>query len=127
MSEENELKDLVGVTMRSVEKIGDDQLVFTAEDGKQWRLYHAQDCCEDVHIEDVAGDLDDLVGSPILRAVEASNQIPEGRFGDTQTWTFYLFSTVKGHVTVRWLGESNGYYSESVDFEAIKAKPEPAE
>lgn len=121
-----ELKDLIGQTMASVENLGDSELLFTTTDGKKFKLHHSQDCCESVSIESVVGDLSDLVGEPMLLAEESiSTENPQDakpetlEYQDSFTWTFYKFATRKGYVDVRWYGESNGYYSESVDFDAV--------
>jgi hypothetical protein len=116
-----ELKNLLGKTMTSVENVNDEELVFTMADGKRYKLHHAQDCCERVTIESIVGDLADLVGEPLLVAEEStSGEHPDGytakEYEESFTWTFYKFATRKGYVDVRWLGESNGYYSERVNF-----------
>jgi hypothetical protein len=95
------------------------ELIFIGVDEK-FTFYHDQDCCEGVSINEIHGDLEDLVGEPLLLAEEATSSenpqdlaaVPE--YQDSFTWTFYKFATRKGYVTVRWYGESNGYYSESV-------------
>lgn len=115
-------EDLNGLTLTNIEK-SFDELIFTLDNGERYKLYHSQDCCESVYIEDVIGDLNDLVDSPLLMAEEVSNE-PEPKFKgdyvpDSYTWTFYKMATVKGYVTIRWFGESNGYYSESVDFAKV--------
>lgn len=89
------------------------ELVFVFTDGTALVFYHKQDCCECVHIEDIEGDLNDLIGTPLLKAEVVSNTDP-GAY-ESATWTFYKFATAKGYVTVRWYGTSNGYYSEEVD------------
>lgn len=111
---------LVGKIVSKIDQ-SSDELVFTLDNGEKYKFYHSQDCCESVTIDDIAGDLDDLVGSPITKSEEStSGENPEGVTKESQdssyTWTFYHFATVKGYVTVRWYGESNGYYSEKVDF-----------
>lgn len=99
-----------------------DTLVFEQEDGEAYEFYHEQDCCEHVRIEDICGDLEDLQGSPILLAEEVNSYDKEPPSDDCEsyTWTYYKFATIKGYVDVRWLGESNGYYSEAVYFRKIK-------
>lgn len=116
-----EIGDMVGVTMADVRgDEGDEELLFVADDGRRWRFYHSQGCCEHVQLEEVVGDLDDLIGAPLLQAEEVSSDgAPEPLEGGSYTWTFYTFRTIKGSVTVRWLGTSNGYYSEGVDFEEV--------
>jgi hypothetical protein len=98
---------------------GSDSVVFECEDGTEYTMYHDQDCCESVSISDVEGDALDLVGSPVVVAesVDSSDfPAPSGEYVESYTWTFYRIATSKGFVVIRWLGESNGYYSESVDF-----------
>ncbi|TXH46469.1 MAG: hypothetical protein E6Q97_29570 [Desulfurellales bacterium] len=85
-----DLNQMIGKTYTSVKgRPGDDELVFTATDGTVFTFYHHQSCCESVSINEIVGDLDDLVGTSLL--------------------------TATGTVTVRWFGRSNGYYSERVD------------
>ena len=116
-----DIKELLGLTMASVDQNDYEEIVFTATTGEKFKMYHSQDCCEEVLIEDICGDLSDLVGSPILMAEESySEEAPEGVVQEykpeSQTWTFYKLATAKGYVTIRWFGSSNGYYSESVEF-----------
>ena len=69
MWELNVLDEFIGKTLVSVEK-SFDSIVFKFSDGSSYMMYHSQDCCESVTVDDIDGDLDDLVGSPILNAEE---------------------------------------------------------
>lgn len=115
------IKELVGKTITKVEggTKGDGEIILFLDNGDECRFYHSQECCETVRIEDVEGDWRDLIGNQLIVAEVCSNaDSPDCRecgYGGSYTWTFYRFATIKGWVIVRWLGESNGYYSESVD------------
>ena len=101
---------------------GSEATVFTCSDGSSYRMNHIQECCEDVRLEEVVGDPKALVGQKVLAAFESTNRDEDPRpspWSESWTWTFYTIRTMKHTVVFRWLGESNGYYSESVDFRQV--------
>lgn len=122
MSKFVDISTLLGRTLRSVTRHGDESMTFEDATGRRWKMHHRQNCCETVYVEDVCGDLSDLEGSPIRLAEEVVD-ISCGGMGmnnaSSFTWTFYKLATAKGYVTIRWYGTSNGHYSEMVDFEAL--------
>lgn len=94
---------------------GSEHVEFITRSSKKFQMFHKQDCCESVRLESIEGDISDLLNQPILLAecVSSQKDVPYG----SETWTFYKLQTVKGSLTLRWFGESNGYYSEDVNFE----------
>lgn len=121
------MDQMLGKTIKKIDKgdleSKDDSVVFLTEN-EMFVFTHFTDCCESVYLDDICGDLSDLLDSPLIEAEEVSScegqPSPESKFTDdyddeSETWTFYKFATAKGCVTLRWYGTSNGYYSESVD------------
>lgn len=117
--------------------------LLVAVEKVEFHMLHYVDCCEHVRVIDICGDVDDLLDAKVVSAEEATSEdiIPficdvdhsmvtianpqwyrdAGYINDSDshTWTFYRVATTKGSVVIRWLGESSGYYSESVSIERI--------
>lgn len=129
MTTPSTIADMVGLTMKRIAgaTVGSEEIRFRTSCGREFVFWYEHDCCASCNVEDIAGDIDDLVGSPLVMAEEVASldgfDEKTGKSGDYEeesfTWTFYKFATVKGYVTVRWYGSSNGYYSESVSFREV--------
>ena len=111
---EVDISVLLGKTIKQIEVAQNlnrtnDYIEFCCTDNTVYKMYHDQDC-----YEDISGELEHLLLSPILMA-EAVVTTGENGWGSfTATW--YKLATVLGYVTIRWLGAYNGYYSEEVSF-----------
>ena len=119
------IENLIGLTITKIEGgTATDALRFFSKDGDVYVMHHHQDCCENVRIEDINGELADLTYTPIFEASARTSSDPkfdppldpsDAKYG-SYTWTFYRISTIRGTVVIRWYGASNGYYGEEVDF-----------
>jgi len=122
----NNIEDLIGKIFVEINK-SNDVIVFHTSTGESWIMYHEQLCCESVSIEDICGDIEDLLNTPIVQAFEKTRDETDETFaGITKerqssfTWTFYTLATIKGTVTIRWYGASTGYYSEGVTIKRVR-------
>jgi hypothetical protein len=101
----------------------DHEIRIEIEGGRVFRFYHNQDCCESVRIaapKDSDGSLLSLIGKEI-REVTQEEDRDDGTDTDYDSWTktTITFRTDSETVISRWIGESNGYYSEDVDLEEV--------
>ena len=110
------LEGKVAISIEGLDEFSYEVYINTAC-GKRYKFYHEQDCCENVCLVDFEGDPKDFENALIVEASESSKYAEEDEISeDSGTWTFYNIQTTKGSLWMRWLGESSGYYSESVDF-----------
>jgi hypothetical protein len=107
---------LIGKTLRNVEVL-EERIVFTQENGTTYASYHMQACCESLHIEKIIGDVNSVLGSPIMEAEETEDR-GSGRSPEPYTWTKtkQRIRTATGEVTFVWSGLSNGCYRETPHF-----------
>lgn len=94
-----------------------DKIYFLTDDLKFFFMFHEQQCCESVWIEEL-DNIENIKGQKILYAEEIQQRDEK----KDQTWTFYKIDTLHSSHTLRWCGQSNGYYSESVDLFMVDFK-----
>lgn len=111
---------LIGKTLVAVDgyRDGSEEVVFTTSEGEKYVMWHDSDCCETVNLVDADGDVADIIGRPVkVASCEEFSPKDQSFYGyDSQTWTFYHLAAGYGTISMRWVGSSNGYYSESVSF-----------
>jgi hypothetical protein len=121
------IDELVYKTIIKIEgSVGSEELIFVTSDNTTYMMFSEENGCGNdvsVSVDDICGDMNDLIGSPILHAEEVINDNvggPKDQDNDySYIWTFYKLSTIKGYVTIRWYSSSNGCYSERVEFVKI--------
>jgi hypothetical protein len=119
------LANLAGKTIVSIEGLTQDssEVTIFTKSGGIFKFFHYQDCCENVYLSDFENDISSHEGALILSAEELSNEEiellepPPDNDSESYTWTFYTINTDRGSLWLRWIGESNGYYSEEMHTE----------
>lgn len=96
-----------------------DAIYFELDNDTLVIFKHNRECCEEVNIKDIVGNLHDLIGEPLLEAEVVVNE-NEGTCSERQQSTFFKFTTSKANVNITWFGTDNGYYSTTVSMRQVE-------
>ena len=111
-----DIDDLVGKVIKGWAY--SDEYFQILTDDYVYIFYHEYSCCESVWLTQVDGINDKIIGSRIVIAEVVTDE-KDTEYGHI-TWSFYKIGTNKGMIDFRFQGESNGYYSETVDLIKIE-------
>ena len=95
------------------------EITLECDDDSSFYFYHLQDCCEHVEVWDIKGDFceSEIVEVEERKSQEWPEDVPLKDSLDCFTWTTHKIKFSSGReVAIRWLAESNGWYSERVYF-----------
>lgn len=115
-----DLSAIVGATVLSVEA-DEDWASLKFADGRVLRFRLEGDCCSSSYFTAPKEQFGELVGARI-HEIEERQQFPDDKNdiekypqeGGDISWHFLVFTTDKGHVTIDWRNDSNGYYDGSI-------------
>ena len=121
----NTYTEFSGKTIQEIRgcKKHSDEVTIKFTDGSCLKFYHRQDCCETVLLEDFDITPEWLIDSKIISVEErisrSGEEISHYEWTYSYTWSFYVIKTSSSTMVLRWYGESNGWYSETVDIDYL--------
>lgn len=119
-----EIEELVGQKLIYIDiDPEENRIMLTTESGRKILIHHNQDCCEIVRIEDTAGNWAELIGKVIVEATHESHEADSESGYESCTRTALTFKADDATVISRWIGTSNGYYSEEVHLADVTNNP----
>ncbi len=112
---QSDIKKLEGEVITHIDIDPENDIItITTKSKRSFSLHHNQCCCEYVRIVGYDGEIRSIYGKPVVVAEHSEEAV-----SDCQTNITITLKTDRDTLIFRWIGESNGYYSESVDISEI--------
>lgn len=99
------VKELIGKTITDVaimDQLDEDRVKLCCSDGSKYIMGHTQQHSESVYLEEVEGNIFDILNSPVIDAREDVSNDWVGHSG--HIYTTYIIATNNGAVVFKWAG-----------------------